>query len=61
LDEKQVMWAIFSLVGQLLHTMHIQGILSNQSDGEFASVFEVSSAIDHIVPFTVAGVEALIA
>jgi len=61
LDEKQVMWAIFSLVGQLLHTMHIQGILSNQSDGEFASVFEVSSAIDHIVAFTVAGVEALIA
>ncbi|MCF7956357.1 MAG: CerR family C-terminal domain-containing protein [Phycisphaerae bacterium] len=60
LDEKQVMWAIFSLVGQLLHTMHIQGILSNQPEGEFTSVFKVSSAIDHIVAFTVFGVKGQI-
>lgn len=59
-DEKQVMWAIFSLIGQLLHTMHIQGILLNQSGGEFTSVFEVSSAIDHIVSFTVSGIKGQI-
>jgi AcrR family transcriptional regulator len=60
LDEQQAMWSIFSLVGQLLHTMHIQGMLANDPDEKFSD-FDVPSAVDHIVAFTVAGVEALIA
>jgi len=61
LDEQQALWSIFSLVGQLFHTMHIQGMLANHPDEKFSSGFEVSAAIDHVVAFTVAGVEAMIA
>jgi AcrR family transcriptional regulator len=61
LDEQQAMWSIFSLVGQLLHTMHIQGMLTSHPDEKFSSVFEVSTAVDHIVTFTAAGVRTLIA
>lgn len=61
LGERQALWSIFSLVGQLLHTMHIQDMLSSNSGEKFSNPFEVSSAVDHIVAFTVAGVEALIA
>jgi AcrR family transcriptional regulator len=60
LDEQQALWSIFSLVGQLLHTMHIQGMMANHPDEKFSD-FDVSSAVDHIVAFTVAGVRALIA
>ncbi len=59
LDRQQALWSIFSLVGQLLHTTHIQGMLSSHSDDKF-SVFDVSNAVDHIVNFTVAGVRAKI-
>jgi AcrR family transcriptional regulator len=60
LDSQQALWSIFSLVGQLLHTMHIQGMLSNYPDKKLSSGFEVSAAVDHIVAFTVAGVNAQI-
>lgn len=60
LDSVQAMWSIFSLVGQLLHTMHIQSMLSKHPEKKFSSGFEVSTAVDHIVGFTVAGVTALI-
>ena len=56
LDEKRVMWTIFSLVGQLLHTIHIESMLSKHPDEKFSLFFEVSSAVDHIVALTVAGV-----
>ncbi len=59
LTGQQALWSIFSLVGQLLHTMHIQDMLSNHPDDKF-SAFEVSSAVDHIVAFTAAGVTAQI-
>ena len=58
LDPQQALWSIFSLVGQLLHTMHIQGMLSNHTDKKFPSGFEVSAAVDHIVSFTAAGITA---
>jgi AcrR family transcriptional regulator len=59
INEQQALWSIFSLVGQLLHTMHIQGMMANQPDEKFSS-FDVSSAVDHIVAFTVAGVNGQI-
>jgi len=59
LDEIEVLWSIFSLVGQLLHAMHIEGMLSNHSGDQF-SAFNISSAVDHIVTFTVAGVKGQI-
>jgi AcrR family transcriptional regulator len=60
LGEQQALWSIFSLVGQLLHTMHIQGMLANHPDEKLSSGFEVSCAVDHIVAFTVAGVNGQI-
>lgn len=60
LNQQQALWSIFSLVGQLFHTMHIQSMLSNHPDEKLFSRFEVSAAVDHIVAFTVAGIRAQI-
>jgi len=48
---------VFSLVGQLLHTIRIKGIL-HWIDKEAVAMFEPAKMIDHIVEFTAAGIRA---
>lgn len=57
LDESKVPLIIFSLVGQLLHTIRIRAMFQWTDDKAFA-VFEPAEVIDHIVAFSAAGIRA---
>lgn len=58
LTKEQVMWSIYSLIAQLVHTIHIQTMMGGCLKG--MPVFDVTKAVDHIVSFTAAGVRSFI-
>jgi AcrR family transcriptional regulator len=55
LPESKVPLVVFSLVGQLLHTIRIKAMLQSTDDEAFA-MFEPAKVIDHIVVFSAAGI-----
>ncbi len=57
LTKEQAMWSIYSLIAQLIHTIHMQTIMGDCMKG--MPVFDVSKAVEHIVSFTAAGVRSL--
>lgn len=58
LDESTIPLITFSLVGQLVHVVHVRAIFE-QGDGDLdLPVFDLNEAIDHIVKFTGAGIRA---
>lgn len=57
LDESKVPLVVFSLVGQLIHTIRIRAMLQWTDDKAFA-MFEPAQVIDHIVAFSAAGIRA---
>jgi len=57
LPESKVPLIVFSLVGQLIHTIKIKAIV-RWIDDESAAMFEPDNVIDHIVAFTAAGIRA---
>ena len=59
LDESKVPLVVFSLVGQLIHTIRIKPIL-RWADDEALAVFDVARLVDHIVAFSAAGIRACV-
>ncbi len=57
LDESKVPLVVFSLVGQLIHTIRIKPIL-RWTDDEVLAPFDPAKLIDHIVAFSAAGIRA---
>ena len=57
LPKSKVPLVVFSLVGQLIHTIRIKSMLQSTDDEAFA-MFEPAKVIDHIVAFSVAGIRA---
>jgi len=57
LDESKVPLVVFSLVGQLIHTIRIKPIL-RWTDDEALAAFDPAKLIDHIVAFSAAGIRA---
>ena len=57
LDESKVPLVVFSLVGQLIHTIRIKPILK-WTDDEALAMYDPDGLIDHIVAFSAAGIRA---
>jgi AcrR family transcriptional regulator len=55
LDESKILFIIVSIVGQLLHVLHIKAIFQ-QMEGADLPKFELAKAIDHVVKFSTAGI-----
>lgn len=55
LDESKILFVIISIVGQLLHVLHVKAIFQ-QMDGADLPRFELAQAIDHVVKFSTAGI-----
>ena len=57
LPESKIPLVVFSLVGQLIHTIRLKTMLGSM-DNETLPRFEPAEVIDHIVAFTAAGIQA---
>ena len=57
LDEAKVPLVVFSLIGQLVHTIRIKAMLECTDDKALV-MFEPGKVIDHIVAFSAAGIRA---
>lgn len=61
LNPGKIPFVVFSLVGQLLHTIHIESMQHcTCADVEALNVFDSDQVIEHIVAFTIAGIQAYI-
>ena len=58
LDESKILPVVFSLVGQLVHLVHIKTMLEHGGDDLNLPVFDSNEVIDHIVKFSAAGIRA---
>ncbi|MBW7990989.1 MAG: TetR/AcrR family transcriptional regulator [Planctomycetes bacterium] len=59
LDESKIPFVVFSIVGQLLHVLHVKAMFE-QSDETALPKFDLAQAIDHIVKFSTAGIWAYV-
>ena len=57
LPESKVALVVFSLIGQLIHTIRVKTMLHSMDD-EALAMFEPVKVIDHIVAFSAAGIKA---
>ena len=57
LPESKVPLVVFSLIGQLVHTIRVKMMLHSM-DNEALAMFEPEKVIDHIVAFSAAGIRA---
>jgi len=58
LDESKIMPVIFSLIGQLVHFVHVKTMFEQGGDDLNLPVFDSNEIIDHIVKFSAAGIRA---
>jgi len=58
LDESKIMPVVFSLVGQLVHLVHVKTMFEHGGDDLSLPVFDSNEVIDHIVKFSAAGIRA---
>jgi len=58
LDKSKVLMVIFSLIGQLVHLVHIRMMFEQSDEDLNLPVFDLSEVINHIVKFTAAGIRA---
>ena len=56
IDESKVLFVVLSIVGQLLHVIHIK-VIFQQCDVSSLPKFDLTQAINHIVKFSVAGIK----
>jgi AcrR family transcriptional regulator len=56
IDESKIPFIVFSIVGQLLHLLHVKAIFQ-EMDETALTKFDLAQAIDHIVKFSVAGIK----
>ena len=59
LEKKKLVLLTISLVGQLLHFMHINEIFGSNKPDEFP-VGNVNDIIEHVVSFTAAGIRSMV-
>ncbi len=57
LPQSKVPLVVFSLIGQLIHTIRVKTMLHSMDD-EALAMFEPAKVIDHIVAFSAAGIRA---
>ena len=60
LDESKVLLVIFSVIGQLVHVVHVKTMFEQGGDNLGLPIFDSNEAIDHIVKFSAAGIRAYI-
>jgi AcrR family transcriptional regulator len=60
LDESKVPLIVFSLLGQLVHLVHVRAIFDEGSNDASLETFDFAEAIDHIVKFSSAGIRAYV-
>ncbi len=58
LDESKVLMVIFSIVGQLVHLVHVRTIFEQDGDKLGLPVLDISETVEHIVKFSAAGIRA---
>lgn len=58
LDESKIMPVIFSVIGQLVHLVHVKTMFEHGGDDLSLPVFDSDEIIDHIVKFSAAGIRA---
>ena len=59
LDESKVPFIVISIVGQLLHVLHVKAIFQ-QVDEPALPKFDLAQAIEHVVKFSTAGIRVYI-
>lgn len=58
LDESKVLLVVFSIVGQLVHLVHVKTMLEHGGDDLSVPIFDSDEAINHIVQFSASGIRA---
>ncbi|MGB2864901.1 MAG: CerR family C-terminal domain-containing protein [Sedimentisphaerales bacterium] len=58
LDESKILLMVFSVVGQLVHLVHIKTMFEHGGDDLSMPIFDSDEAINHIVKFSAAGIRA---
>ena len=58
LDESKILLMVFSVVGQLVHLVHIKTMFEHGGDDLSMPIFDADEAINHIVKFSAAGIRA---
>ena len=60
LDESKILPVVFSIVGQLVHLVHVKTMFEHGGDDLNLPPFDYHELIDHIVKFSAAGIRAYI-
>lgn len=60
LDESYILPVVFSIVGQLVHLVHVKTMFEHGGDDLSFQAFNYHELIDHIVKFSAAGIRAYI-
>ena len=60
LDESKVSFVVFSLIGQLVHLVHVRTMFEEGGDELARQMFDSVDVIDHIVKFSTAGIKIYI-
>jgi len=58
LDESKIMPVVFSVIGQLVHLVHVKTMFEQSGDDLNLPIFDSNQIIDHIVKFSAAGIRA---
>lgn len=58
LDESRILLIVFSIVGQLVHLVHVTTMFEQGGDELNMPIFDSDEMINHIVKFSVAGIKA---
>jgi TetR/AcrR family transcriptional regulator, regulator of cefoperazone and chloramphenicol sensitivity len=59
LDESKIPLIVVSIVGQLLHVLHVKAVFQ-QIDNKTMSKFDLAQSIEHVVKFSTAGIRGYI-
>jgi AcrR family transcriptional regulator len=60
LDESKILPVVFSIVGQLVHLVHVKTMFEHGGDDLDLPPFDYHELLDHIVEFSAAGIRAYI-
>jgi len=58
LDESKIMPVVFSVIGQLVHLVHVKTMFKHGGDDLNLPIFDSNEIIEHIVKFSAAGIRA---
>ena len=58
LDESRILPVVFSVIGQLVHLVHVKTMFEKGGDDLNLLIFDSNELIDHIVKFSAAGIRA---